>query len=299
MTRDLVEAIRRPEYTGENRCLACTVVNLLIATVVGAVLSKKSKPAGLFAVAGSIVLIYVRGYLIPGTPGLTKRYLPPTVLEWFGKGPEADLATGLEAPPPSAMDEDRSSEEPDESGTATVSDDLEAYFLEAGILEPCEDRNDLCLTAGFEHEWLEAIESVVDSRMDTEKAIKAFGIDDPDGFELEAKENGAYALQYGTDEIGEGPRYNAGMWPSYAALVADIAASRLLGSWLEEWDEYEPGAKGQLLGSLRMFLETCPTAEGGVETTQETVESCCGSEEVFAVVCEETGDRLFEHQIPS
>ena len=47
-----------------------------------------------------------------------------------------------------------------------------------------------------------------------------------------------------------------------------------------------------------MFLETCPTAEGGVEMTEETVTSCCSSETVVAVVCEETGDRLFEQPVP-
>ena len=47
-----------------------------------------------------------------------------------------------------------------------------------------------------------------------------------------------------------------------------------------------------------MFLETCPTAEGGVELTEETVESCCSSSTVVAVVCEETGERLFEHELP-
>jgi hypothetical protein len=298
MIRELLRTVRQPEYTGENRCLPCTVVNVLIAAVVGVAVSKRSKPAGAGTVAGSLALIYLRGYLVPGTPELTKRYLPPTVLRWFGKEPAADLATGLGASPETTAEEDGATEQTDDEA-ATVPDDLEAYFLEAGILEPCEDRDDLCLTSAFEDDWLGAIESAVDSGIDTEDAVAAFGFDDDPGeFELEARGGGAYALQYGTDEIGEGPRYNAGMWPSYAALVADVAASRRLGSWLDEWAAYEPEAKGQLLGSLRMFLETCPTAEGGVEMTEETVTSCCSSETVVAVVCEETGDRLFEQPVP-
>jgi len=298
MIRELVEAVRRPEYTGENRCLPCTVANVLIAAVVGAVVSRRSKLAGGATVAGSLALIYLRGYLVPGTPELTKRYLPRKVLRWVGKEPAADLATGLDEPPEPRGGEDGSAED-GENESPTLPDDLEAYFLGAGILEPCEDRDDLCLTPAFGDEWLAAIETAVDSGVDTEDAVAAFGFDDdPEEFELEAKGGGAYALQYGTDEIGEGPRYNAGMWPSYAALVADVAAGRRLGSWLDEWEAYEPGAKGQLLGSLRMFLETCPTAEGGVEMTEETVTSCCSSETVVAVVCEETGDRLFEQPVP-
>jgi len=55
--------------------------------------------------------------------------------------------------------------------------------------------------------------------------------------------------------------------------------------------------KGSLLNGLRLFLEECPTGEGGIEFGQETVESCCSSYEVVAVTCGETGDRLFEEPI--
>ena len=310
MIRELAETLRQPEYTGENRCPPCTVVNLFLAAVVGAVLSKRSKPVGIGTVVVSVGLIYLRGYLVPGTPELTKRYLPPAVLRWFGKQPETDLATGLEAAP-STADEvgstDRESDDgangsadEDSGKTAAAPNDLERYFLEAGVLEPCADRDDLCVTATFEDEWLEAIDTAVESGVDTEETVEAFGFEaDPAEFELETRDDGTYILRYGTEEIGDGPRYNAGMWPSYAALVADVAASRLFRSWLDEWEAYEPGTKGQLLSGVRMFLETCPTAKGGVETTEEIVESCCSSEKVFAVVCEETGDRLFEQSVPS
>ena len=99
MIRELLRTVRQPEYTGENRCLPCTVVNVLIAAVVGVAVSKRSKPAGAGTVAGSLALIYLRGYLVPGTPALTKRYLPPTALRWFGKEPSVALATGLGALP--------------------------------------------------------------------------------------------------------------------------------------------------------------------------------------------------------
>lgn len=334
MIRELAETLRRPEYTGENRCFPCTVVNVLIAAALGAVVSKRSKPAAVFAVGGSLASIYLRGYLVPGTPELTKRYLPPAVLRWFGKEPEIELASGLGASAPATAEEsstdvtgrsensagadgpevdsdfdalerdagpdpvDNAEERSgvDDTDEPTVPEDLEGYFSRAGILEPCEDRDDLCLSSAFETEWLEAIDGVLESGVDTETAVEAFGFDDPEAFELEETREGAYALRYG--EVGEGTAYNAGMWPSHAAVVADVAAGVPLASWLDEWDEYEPQQKGQLLNGLRMFLETCPTAEGGVRMTEETVKSCCSSSTVFAVVCEETGERLFEHQLP-
>jgi hypothetical protein len=297
MISEIVEAVRRPEYTGENRCPPCTVVNLLLAVLLGTAVSRRSKPAGAVVGFVSVGLIYLRGYLIPGTPELTKRYLPTAVLRWFGKEPEPDLATGLGTSPP-PMEESGASAGGDGDEAVTAPEDLEAYFLDAGILELREDGSDLRLTEGFEGEWVEAIESTIETGIDTETAVGAFGFDDDPGeFELEETAGGAYALRFGSRE-GDGPRYTAAMWPSYAALVADVAASRRLGSWLEEWDGYDTETKGQLLGGLRMFLETCPTADGGVEMTEETVTSCCSSETVVAVVCEETGDRLFEQPIP-
>ncbi len=317
MMRELAETVRRPEYTGDNRCLPCTVVNVLIATVLGAIVSKRSKVGGAVVVAVSLASIYLRGYLVPGTPELTKRYLPPAVLRWFGKEPDVEVATGLGASPPStdgdsrdvaesddsgssadptSIDGEEEDGEPDDTDETAVPEDLEAYLSRAGILEPCEDRDDLCLSSAFEREWLEAIDEVLESGIDTELAVEAFGFDDPEAFELEETGESAYALRFG--EVGEGTAYNAGMWPSRAAVVADVAASEPLGSWLEEWDEYGPQQKGQILNGIRMFLETCPTAEGGVTMTEETVRSCCSSSTVFAVVCEETGERLFEHQVP-
>ena len=300
MIRELVEVLRQPEYTGENRCPPCTVVNLAIAAVLGTVVSRKSKPAGIVVAAVSVAMIYLRGYLVPGTPELTKRYLPPTVLDWFGKSPGPELATGVGSDGPNREDGTESEDGADREemgGTVTetdseadVPDDLEAYFVDAEILEPCEDRDDLCLTAAFESEWLDATETVDGDSDPVSTAVDVFGFDvDPDVFELAEAETGAYVLKNGSR--------HAGKWPSHAAFVADVAAGTLLESWLGGWSAYSPRQRGQLLNSLRMFLETCPIAGGDVRVSEDVVESCCTSSTVIAVVCEETGERLFEHQI--
>ncbi|TKR25919.1 hypothetical protein DM868_05340 [Natronomonas salsuginis] len=292
MLRELIDTVRQPEYTGENRCPPCTIVNLAIAAALGAAVSRKSKRAGALTVAGSVVLIYLRGYLVPGTPELTKRYLPPSVLRWFGKDPSVDLDSiaGFEASNP-ATNGAETDTDADADATATVPNDLETYFLDAGLLEPCTDRDDLCLTDAFESAWVEEMDAIVDADSDPlDLVVDSFGFDaNPNEFELTEKEEGGYVLHYGT-------RY-AGRWPSNAALIADIASGAILDAWLDEWDEYTPRDKGKILNSLRMFLEVCPTAEGGVELNEELVESCCTSNTVIAVVCEETGERVFEHQV--
>lgn len=82
-----ISTLRQPEYTGENRCTPCTVVNVLLATLLAAPVAVVSPLLGTTGFAGCLLAIYLRGYLVPGTPELTKEYLPPAVLRLFGKEP--------------------------------------------------------------------------------------------------------------------------------------------------------------------------------------------------------------------
>ncbi|WP_436346264.1 hypothetical protein [Natronorubrum sp. FCH18a] len=334
MEIDIAE-LKQPEYTGENRCEPCTILNLAIAAVVGSLVARKTKLGGLAAVGVSIGLIYLRGYLVPGTPTLTKRYLPPEVLRWFGKDPEPELASGFggveppndagpsdvaatdasdgtaggrteptdiavdgtEATDDAAGDaateaEDATTEAEDAAAEAEPEPeplDLETFFLEHDVLEPCADRDDLCLTPDFEADWLEAIEDVDAAGVDATVTIDAFGFDaDPEAFDLESRDEARLLV---------GEHGIAGRWPSRAAVVADVAASRVLETWTPGWDAHEPETKGQVLNGLRMFLETCPGTGGEISMDEEVVESCCTSHDVVAVTCDETGERLFEQRV--
>lgn len=93
---EIPAAVRRPEYTGENRCLPCTVLNVLLAAAVAVPIGAVSFPAGLALFLACLLAIYLRGYLVPGTPELTKRYLPPAVLRLFGKEPTPQMLGTLE-----------------------------------------------------------------------------------------------------------------------------------------------------------------------------------------------------------
>jgi hypothetical protein len=80
------DRLRRPEYTGENRCLPCTAVNVCLTVVVATAVGLGLTPVGgLLVLTGGLGAIYFRGYLVPGTPALTARYFPPWLLELFGK----------------------------------------------------------------------------------------------------------------------------------------------------------------------------------------------------------------------
>ncbi|WP_222915442.1 hypothetical protein [Natrinema sp. SYSU A 869] len=313
MQLDVVDDLKQPKYTGENRCEPCTVLNLLIAAVVGSVIARKSRLGGVLAVGVSIALIYLRGYLVPGTPTLTKRYLPPEILRWFGKEPDQAIASGLgavdstdrpasghettfdeadtvesDAVAATDADDESAGDESTATGDEPAAVDLEAFFLEHDVLEPCADRDDLCLTDAFEAAWFDEIDPLSESGVDVAAAVDAFGFEaDPDEFELETQGEGRALLS----RAG-----GAGRWPSRAALIADVAASRALEAWVDDWDAFDPETKGEVLNGLRMFLETCPSG-GDVQMGEEVVESCCTSHEVVAVTCEETGERLFEQRL--
>jgi hypothetical protein len=84
--RSVGDRLRRPEYTGENRCMPCTVVNGCLALVAAVVVTALVGPlGGLVVLTAGLGAIYFRGYLVPGTPELTVRYFPPWLLELFGK----------------------------------------------------------------------------------------------------------------------------------------------------------------------------------------------------------------------
>ncbi|AGB38234.1 hypothetical protein [Natronococcus occultus] len=307
MRERIVDILRQPEYTGENRCTPCTALNAAIAAAIGAVLARRSRAAGLVAVGVSAAAIWLRGYLVPGTPELTKRYLPSSVLRLFGKDPEPELHSGLGAgedaadPDPEREDAALSSATPGVDGAASErgrqddtdrpqSSDPETYFLETGVVEPCAEIDDLCLTASFEDDWSAAIDRVDADVLAAADAAAALGFDvDAGEFEIDSHGDDARTLRRDGRLLGK--------WPSQAALVADVTAARVLESRDDDWPSYEPRTKGELLNGLRLFLETCPTSGGEVVMGEETVESCCRSHEVIAVSCGETGERLFEYPV--
>ena len=292
--KNIIEELRQPEYTGENRCEPCTAANVTIAGVLGVVLSRRSKFAGVIVAGISLSLIYLRGYLIPGTPELTKRYMPVSVLRLFGKDLEADVRNGLS---PSAGSEfNGDSGKVGELATEdsdTESEDLDTlspteYFLSLGVIEECDDKDDLCIQEKFESEWTEEMTNLNNS-LSADDAATAMGLDLENRDFTIREDNPAHQLKRDQQVIGQ--------WPSRAALIADVGASRVLESWDTHWTEYEPTEKGELLNGLRLFLNTCPTTGGEVVVSEETVESCCSSHEVVAAVCEDTDERVFEHQM--
>ncbi|MWV39567.1 hypothetical protein [Natrialba sp. INN-245] len=265
----VVRSLRNPEYTGENRCGPCTIVNVLIALGVSALIGTVlawTWTAAVGVLAGALVLglssclIWLRGYLVPGTPTLTKRYLPRRMLSWFGKDPLENVAV------------------PDEI-------DPEETLLEAGALEPCAEVDDLCLTAAFDREWRAELEAV-DEDPDPTELLDRLGIESED----------VVVDRYDDAVVVEREGRRIGQWPSPTALRLDTAASGPIADRIPYWRELQPTTRSELVAGVRIFLEECPDG-GPVEFATETRESCCSSYEVVSVVCAESGDRLLEQPV--
>ena len=162
--------------------------------------------------------------------------------------------------------------------------DPESVLLSAGVVEPCETADDLCLTDEFEAAWRGRMERLADdATLRTELA------------EQLDLENGDVSFEsFGDAYIARQDDTQIGQWESRAALLADLAAAKELPERVDAWEALDPQRRSQLLGGLRVFVEVCPSCGGPVTADTEVVESCCRSTTVVGVACDDCGDRLLE-----
>lgn len=254
---DSIDALRQPEYTGENRCIPCTIVNLAITAglTIAAWLLAPLLAVGV-AVVG-VATIWLRGYLVPYTPQLTKRYLPDSVLAWFDKTPRTQVT-------------------PDDF-------DVESLLLEEEVLVETPDGRDLRVAPAFRREWRQRMR---DTDRERDTATLAWMLDiDPDRLTLEPTGSAVVARIDG-EWVGQ--------WESRPAFVADVAAAAVFEDWGGVWSTLPTWARSELLGGLRLFLERCPTCDGEVVLEQSVKRSCCRDIDVLTLTCQGCGDRLFE-----
>ncbi|SDY70030.1 hypothetical protein [Halopenitus persicus] len=271
----LLSHLRRPEYTGENRCIPCTVLNLAIAVALSigagyAALAFELPPIGVGAatLALAVVVIYLRGYLIPGTPTITKRYFPDRVLAWFEKTPADVDREGVR-----------------NGGIDREEVNPEALLLEIGIVVDDPSNEDLVLDPEFERAWERTIRDHWREERAAKRSLGTFVDADPNEIEFDAHSGSFLAW---ADEA-----YLAS-WPSRAACVADTAAATELPKWDADWGRRSLALRAEILGALRLFLEQCPACGGAVVLSQDVVESCCRSRDVVTATCQSCDSRLFE-----
>jgi len=261
-TTSIVDQLRQSEYTGKNRCTPCTVVNVAIAAIISALATIVSVVFGVSVFALSLSTIYLRGYLVPGTPTLTKRYFPEHVLQWFDKDPTTLM------------------------NDETVEIDPEQILLDANAVEPCQDGTDLCLTPRFRNAWREYVHTVRGNNLGEKSLTNALDIL-PEDNQIIVDQHGDAFVAHTDDAV-------VAQWSSRAAVVADIAAATELAERSPDWTVSTPSEIARILMSLRIFIKQCPECDGPVQFEQEVVESCCRSYDVVASACQNCDARLFE-----
>lgn len=273
---ELFTGLRQPEYTGENRCIPCTVLNLAIAVVLTGVIAWGLRPilspagavaVGVAAFASFAAVIALRGYLVPHTPTITKRYFPDRVLRWFDKAPA------------------RSGRIPEGLGEL----DIESELWSMGVIEPCPDVDDLCLAQVFRDRWRDRLTELHETEQGSRTKEIAELLDLDGDHDVRELGSAAAVVLVGNTQVGQ--------WESEAALLADLAADAVLRETTDGWGDRPIAERSRLLNSIRMFMERCPACDAPVGLGQDTVESCCRTMDVVALACDECGSRLFEVEI--
>ncbi|WP_155120737.1 hypothetical protein [Haloarcula sp. K1] len=220
----------------------------------------------------SAVLIYFRGYLIPGTPTLTKQYMPSTILRLFGKDLKQDEITISTS---------------DDQAEQLNNFDIEEYLNQVGATKQCANRDDYCLTEEFSQEWQSEMTSLQECDNLTNLMLERLAVDQQAEI---VEHNDTRVLVFEDEHIGK--------WPSEAALLADTASAAVLADRSDQWSGFDTALRGYVVRSLRLFLDTCPTSNNPVSIAEETVESCCSTHEVIVVSCSKSGEKLFEQPTP-
>ena len=254
----MLESFKQPAYTGENRCTPCTVLNLTIVLGLAGVLRMYSDVAALAVVLGGVAVIYLRGYLVPGTPTLTRRFFPDRVLSWFGN--EHDV-------PADGVD-----------GT-----DVERVLADAGVLGPCDAGLDLCLDREFRRVWQRELRTLPEPSSFPMEALVGLELAPTTSIE-ERRSTVALSIDDQT----------TGWWPSHAAFRADAAAAICLSERYYGWRDLDFRERTAVLAGLRLWLDACPDCGAPLELGETVVDSCCSSRDVIAMTCTGCGERLLE-----
>jgi hypothetical protein len=268
-----LDRIREPEHTGDDRCVPCTVVNVAIALVVTALASVIAMQLAAVVFGLSVLAIYFRGYLLPGTPALTKRYLPESVLAAFDKHPTEERRDGGQT--------FETVEKLERQRRNSV--DPEQFLADAGAVEPCDsDDEEFRLTDDFADIVEQRLKPYRDASPDRAALAAVFNTS-PGGVTFKDREYPAITIDRRVRK-----------WPSEGALVADVATHEALSERADGWADVPLEQRLDILESLRSLHEQCPLCSGSVQLSTDTVESCCRAYEVVALRCLDCEKPLLE-----
>ncbi|WP_181686012.1 hypothetical protein [Halorhabdus salina] len=263
---DLLERLREPAYTGENRCLPCTVVNAILVGVATAWLYRRDRTLASLAVATiGAGLIYIRGYVVPYTPTFAPRLIEAAPI------PSSIFHDGRTTPGPA-----------ESTSLGDVADDGGAVLdeLAAADVVMVEDET-VQLTDAVDSSWHEEMDRLAvlsDGELANEIERTIPHVDDAEPLEVDDQ----LWFVLGTNDE----------YLSKLVAISELGGYRALDSFLDDSLRLA-GAR-----SLRMFLTVCPVC--GSEIVPSTEANCCGAYADSGVppkdlrICPECEQRVFE-----
>ena len=261
-----------------------------LAYVASAVLFPVSPVLSVVAAAVGLVLVVVRGYVIPGTPRFAPRLVArlPGGDALFHDAPEEP--SGSLSPDGGASESDRAvgGETEDSESTARADESAESpgrgvlleRLVEAGVLD--DDGERVAPTAAFEERWHAEMaelrdadtEALADAALEISPATESHAVRQ-DGQEWVALSSGA---EHALEET----------WLTRPIAIAEIGGGRAAADFVDDDETALAAAQ-----TCRMFLEDCPDC--GTELERGDDASCCGgyhgsggvpSETLFCPSCE-------------
>ena len=234
-----LDRLRRPEYTGENRCLPCTAVNAVGVAAVALLLGRRRRALGAFAALVGAAAIWLRGYVVPGTPRFAPRLVAPLPVDF-------DAAHRTEA----------------DSGSLTADPGEDGEIDPEAVMETLV-AVDALVVDGETLRLADPFRTALDERVAELRAA--------DGAEL-AERAAAVAGADVAGEVHDGRVLLDGRrdaWLSRPVALAETAFAELLRE-----REVDEAVAREAARPLRAFLETCPACDGPVRET--TLRNCCG-----------------------
>lgn len=228
--RSVVRRARDPVYTGANRCWPCTVINVSLVTLGAIAVGAAAPLAGVIVAALGLAAVWLRGYVVPGTPTLTRRYLPASIRAWFGKAA---------------------------NGSPPAAEDPTARLTELGVLRADDPR----LTAAFRDPWGDNAAALAgDGRAIRRAAGEALSappadvtLDDADGI----------TLTVAGDWVGQWPSRTA----LIADLATELTLADTGWAGLERTDRADLAAR---IRALAETCPVCSAPTGVSEDTVES-----------------------------
>ncbi|WP_121741110.1 hypothetical protein [Natronorubrum halophilum] len=269
---DPLDRIRRPEYTGENRCWPCTITNsIALAVLVGglAILGRRLT-AGVVALAGTVA-IALRGYVVPYTPRFAPTLVGTLPIDPFDHG-RPDAGTGSLSNVGSTAD----GADPAVPTGETVLSEL----LEAGAI--AVDGDEIVLERDFREEWHREMRTLREADLATLERIADRRTDSSVDARTRRNWGRSVLVLDGGDALVTLPR---------GVAVAELAATRALEGRVDS-----PAIRRAAGRPLRSLLERCPLCDGPVTVSRS---SCCGEVTPIGrtppkkLVCSACNERFF------